>query len=101
MTTAVSSNRECKKSTYFQLQPPNLHPTLPCVPLSNHINNNLNLGADPTIVGQACEFDYSGTQACRSLKQEAYEVGQINTNPATITADPMMADAIYLHPLSA
>lgn len=70
------------------------------MPRRNDINKILIIGSGPIVIGQACEFDYSGTQACRSLKEEGYKVVLINSNPATIMTDPMMADAIYLKPLT-
>ena len=70
------------------------------MPRRDDIHKILIIGSDPIVIGQACEFDYSGTQACRSLKEEGYEVVLINSNPATIMTDPMMADAIYLKPLT-
>jgi carbamoyl-phosphate synthase large subunit len=59
------------------------------------------IGAGPIVIGQACEFDYSGTQACKALKQEGYRVVLVNSNPATIMTDPGMADATYIEPISA
>ena len=70
------------------------------MPRRNDINKILIIGSGPIIIGQACEFDYSGTQACRSLKEEGYKVVLINSNPATIMTDPMMADSIYFDPLT-
>lgn len=70
------------------------------MPRREDIHKILIIGSGPIVIGQACEFDYSGTQACRSLKEEGYEVVLINSNPATIMTDPMMADAIYLKPLT-
>lgn len=70
------------------------------MPKREDIRTILLIGSGPIIIGQACEFDYSGTQACRSLKEEGYRVILINSNPATIMTDPMMADAIYLKPLT-
>src|SRR4029077_8534556 len=64
------------------------------------IGSVLIIGSGPIIIGQACEFDYSGTQAARSLREEGIKVILINSNPATITTDPMMADKVYLLPLS-
>ncbi len=58
------------------------------------------LGAGPIIIGQACEFDYSGAQACKALKEEGYRVVLVNSNPATIMTDPAMADATYIEPLN-
>ena len=62
------------------------------------INRVLIIGSGPIIIGQACEFDYSGTQACKALKSIGYEVILVNSNPATIMTDPGMADATYVEP---
>ena len=70
------------------------------MPRRDDIHKILLIGSGPIVIGQACEFDYSGTQSCRSLREEGYEVVLINNNPATIMTDPMMADAIYLEPLT-
>ena len=59
------------------------------------------IGAGPIIIGQACEFDYSGTQACKALKEEGYRVILLNSNPATIMTDPDVADATYIEPITA
>jgi len=59
------------------------------------------IGAGPIIIGQACEFDYSGAQACKALREEGYRVILVNSNPATIMTDPEMADAIYIEPINA
>jgi len=64
------------------------------------INSILIIGAGPIIIGQACEFDYSGVQACKALKDEGYKVILINSNPATIMTDPGMADATYIEPIT-
>jgi carbamoyl-phosphate synthase large subunit len=69
------------------------------VPKNSAIKSVLIIGSGPIIIGQACEFDYSGTQAARSLKEEGVEVSLINSNPATIMTDPMSADYVYLKPL--
>jgi carbamoyl-phosphate synthase large subunit len=58
------------------------------------------IGAGPIVIGQACEFDYSGTQACKALKEEGYRVILINSNPATIMTDPELADATYIEPIT-
>ena len=58
------------------------------------------IGSGPIVIGQACEFDYSGTQACRALKQEGYEIVLVNSNPATIMTDPELADRTYVEPLT-
>ncbi len=70
------------------------------MPKDNSIKSVLIIGSGPIIIGQACEFDYSGTQAARSLREEGIEVILINSNPATIMTDPMMADKVYLLPLN-
>ncbi|MCX6336797.1 MAG: carbamoyl-phosphate synthase large subunit [Bacteroidetes bacterium] len=70
------------------------------MPRDNSIKSVLIIGSGPIIIGQACEFDYSGTQAARSLREEGIEVILINSNPATIMTDPMMSDKVYLLPLT-
>ena len=70
------------------------------MPKDNSIKTVLIIGSGPIIIGQACEFDYSGTQASRSLREEGVKVILINSNPATIMTDPMMADKVYLLPLT-
>lgn len=70
------------------------------MPKDNSITSVLIIGSGPIIIGQACEFDYSGTQAARSLREEGIKVILINSNPATIMTDPMMADRVYLLPLN-
>jgi len=70
------------------------------MPKDNSIKSVLIIGSGPIIIGQACEFDYSGTQASRSLREEGIEVSLINSNPATIMTDPVTADHIYLLPLT-
>ena len=70
------------------------------MPRDNSIQSVLIIGSGPIIIGQACEFDYSGTQAARSLREEGIKVYLINSNPATIMTDPMMADKVYLLPLT-
>ena len=69
------------------------------MPKRQDIESILILGAGPIIIGQACEFDYSGTQACRALEQEGYRVILVNSNPATIMTDPDIADSIYIEPV--
>ena len=69
------------------------------MPKRTDIKSILLLGAGPIIIGQACEFDYSGAQACKALKQEGYRVILVNSNPATIMTDPEMADATYVEPI--
>lgn len=70
------------------------------MPKDNSIKSVLIVGSGPIVIGQACEFDYSGSQAARSLREEGIEVILINSNPATIMTDPMMADRVYLLPLT-
>ncbi len=70
------------------------------MPKDNSIKSVLIIGSGPIIIGQACEFDYSGSQAARSLREEGIKVILINSNPATIMTDPMMADKVYLLPLN-
>jgi len=70
------------------------------MPRDTSIHSVLIIGSGPIVIGQACEFDYSGTQAARSLREEGVEVILINSNPATIMTDPMMADKVYLLPLT-
>ena len=70
------------------------------MPLDKSIKTVLIIGSGPIVIGQACEFDYSGTQAARSLREEGIKVILINSNPATIMTDPMMADKVYLLPLT-
>src|SRR5678809_1304307 len=70
------------------------------MPKDNSIKTVLIIGSGPIIIGQACEFDYSGTQATRSIREEGIKVILINSNPATIMTDPMMADKVYLLPLT-
>ncbi len=70
------------------------------MPRRNDLHRILIVGSGPIIIGQACEFDYSGAQACKALKSDGYEVVLINSNPATIMTDPNMADRTYVEPLS-
>jgi carbamoyl-phosphate synthase large subunit len=70
------------------------------MPKDNSLKSVLIIGSGPIVIGQACEFDYSGTQAARSLREEGVKVILINSNPATIMTDPMMADKVYLLPLT-
>ncbi len=70
------------------------------MPKRTDLNSILIIGSGPIVIGQACEFDYSGTQACRVLKEEGYRVVLANSNPATIMTDPDFADATYIEPLT-
>ncbi|MDM5151711.1 carbamoyl-phosphate synthase large subunit [Aeromonas salmonicida] len=70
------------------------------MPKRNDLQSILILGAGPIVIGQACEFDYSGAQACKALREEGYRVILVNSNPATIMTDPEMADATYIEPIT-
>src|SRR5215470_11661141 len=70
------------------------------MPRRTDISSILIVGAGPIVIGQACEFDYSGTQACKALKAEGYRVVLVNSNPATIMTDPDLADATYVEPIT-
>ena len=70
------------------------------MPRRDDLESILIIGAGPIIIGQACEFDYSGTQACKALKEEGYRVILVNSNPATIMTDPASADSIYIEPIT-
>ena len=70
------------------------------MPRRTDIQSILIIGAGPIVIGQACEFDYSGAQACKALREEGYRVILVNSNPATIMTDPGMADAIYIEPVN-
>ena len=69
------------------------------MPKRKDLKKILVVGAGPIIIGQACEFDYSGAQACKALKEEGYRIILVNSNPATIMTDPIMADATYIEPI--
>ena len=71
------------------------------MPKRTDISTVMIIGAGPIVIGQACEFDYSGTQACKALKEEGYRVVLVNSNPATIMTDPDLADATYIEPITA
>src|SRR5512139_2412239 len=70
------------------------------MPRRNDIKKVMIIGSGPIIIGQACEFDYSGTQACKALRKLGYEIVLVNSNPATIMTDPGMADVTYVEPLT-
>src|ERR1700721_700272 len=70
------------------------------MPKRTDISTILIIGAGPIIIGQACEFDYAGTQACKTLRAEGYRIVLINSNPATIMTDPDMADRTYIEPIT-
>ena len=69
------------------------------MPKRSDLKSILIIGAGPIIIGQACEFDYSGAQACKALREEGYEVVLVNSHPATIMTDPELADRTYIEPL--
>ena len=71
------------------------------MPRRGDIHTIMVIGSGPIVIGQACEFDYSGTQACQILREEGYRVILVNSNPATIMTDPKMADVTYVEPLDA
>src|SRR5271169_6834485 len=70
------------------------------MPKRTDIESILIIGAGPIVIGQACEFDYSGTQACKALRSEGYRIVLVNSNPATIMTDPEFADATYIEPVT-
>jgi carbamoyl-phosphate synthase large subunit len=77
-----------------------LHYTGPLMTKRTDIHSILIIGAGPIVIGQACEFDYSGTQACKALRAEGYRIVLVNSNPATIMTDPELADATYIEPIT-
>src|SRR6478609_2724425 len=70
------------------------------MPKRTDISSILIIGAGPIVIGQACEFDYSGVQACKALREEGYRIVLVNSNPATIMTDPELADATYIEPIT-
>ena len=70
------------------------------MPKRTDISSILIIGAGPIVIGQACEFDYSGVQACKALRAEGYRIVLVNSNPATIMTDPDVADATYIEPIT-
>ena len=70
------------------------------MPKRTDLQHILVIGSGPIVIGQACEFDYSGTQACRVLRAEGFRVSLVNSNPATIMTDPEFADATYIEPIT-
>src|SRR6478752_6929353 len=82
-------------------QPAHARPeSILAVPKRTDVQKILIIGAGPIVIGQACEFDYSGTQACKALREEGYVVVLVNSNPATIMTDPEMADRTYIEPIT-
>src|SRR6187455_3651710 len=70
------------------------------MPRNNELNKILLIGSGPIVIGQGCEFDYSGVQACKALKEEGYVVVLVNSNPATIMTDPEFAHRTYIEPIT-
>ncbi|MDR3509188.1 MAG: hypothetical protein P4L64_14940, partial [Caulobacteraceae bacterium] len=70
------------------------------MPKRTDLKSILIIGAGPIVIGQACEFDYSGVQACKALRAEGYRIVLVNSNPATIMTDPDVADATYIEPIT-
>ncbi|MCK4685521.1 MAG: hypothetical protein KAT44_11220, partial [Pirellulales bacterium] len=70
------------------------------MPRRDDLHTILLIGSGPIVIGQACEFDYSGTQACKALREDGYRVILVNSNPATIMTDPNTADRTYIEPLT-
>ena len=70
------------------------------MPRRDDLRTILLIGSGPIVIGQACEFDYSGTQACKALREDGYRVVLVNSNPATIMTDPGTADRTYIEPLT-
>ena len=71
------------------------------MPRNNELKKILLIGSGPIVIGQGCEFDYSGVQACKALREEGYQVVLVNSNPATIMTDPEFADRTYIEPITA
>src|SRR5436190_24196476 len=71
------------------------------MPRNNELNKILLIGSGPIVIGQGCEFDYSGVQACKALREEGYQVVLVNSNPVTIMTDPVFADRTYIEPITA
>src|SRR5213595_2849079 len=71
------------------------------MPRNNELKKILLIGSGPIVIGQGCEFDYSGVQACKALREEGYRIVLVNSNPATIMTDPEFADRTYIEPITA
>src|SRR3989442_419388 len=97
---ATKSCERCKSSMprTKRVPQPNRNPLL--MPKRNDLKTILIIGSGPIVIGQGCEFDYSGVQACKALRREGYRIVLINSNPATIMTDPELADATYVEPLT-
>ena len=96
ITASASSKHQFHRVLYTE--PRTQNPTT--VPRRDDIHRILIIGSGPIVIGQACEFDYSGTQACKALREEGYEVVLVNSNPATIMTDPATADRTFIEPIT-
>ena len=97
----INSSRQFCSAERIILQPARMPLSLAVfMPKRTDIHTILIIGAGPIIIGQACEFDYSGTQACKALREESYRVVLVNSNPATIMTDPEFADRTYIEPIT-
>src|SRR5260370_24087717 len=86
---------------YGSAESPDRRPYRPVImPKRSDLKKILLIGSGPIVIGQACEFDYSGTQACKALREEGYSVVLVNSNPATIMTDPETADRTYIEPIT-
>jgi hypothetical protein len=96
------SYKKLKKEFAFQIEPCWWrHEGFANMPKRTDIHSKFSsFGAGPIIIGQACEFDYSGTQACKALREEGYRIVLVNSNPATIMTDPEFADRTYIEPIT-
>jgi carbamoylphosphate synthase large subunit/REP element-mobilizing transposase RayT len=95
--------REVRESTRFPRELPLFSSIIPAaqMPRNNELKKILLIGSGPIVIGQGCEFDYSGVQACKALREEGYRVVLVNSNPATIMTDPEFADRTYIEPITA
>src|SRR5438270_701822 len=100
MSSPISMQRLGCYSTAKLRKPLGQRKVIGNVPRRDDIHKILLIGSGPIIIGQACEFDYSGTQACKALREEGYEVVLVNSNPATIMTDPGTADRTYIEPIT-
>src|SRR5688572_24616928 len=96
----VTRNLPCPKVLRLSRPPRSEGDRESSMPKRTDIKSILIVGAGPIVIGQACEFDYSGTQACKALKEEGYRIVLVNSNPATIMTDPDVADATYIEPIT-
>jgi carbamoyl-phosphate synthase large subunit len=99
-TTGCAHLAQTAESISYSEFAPNIPPSTAKMPKRTDIKKILLIGSGPIIIGQACEFDYSGTQACKALREEGYTVVLVNSNPATIMTDPETADRTYIEPIT-